>query len=334
MERSIAGREFEASRAELVVMALALSLAAYGGYDYLQQRAAIESGVPVEATITAAGIEACPGERTTDYHPAVAFDYRYEGASYTGDDLRPGDAFSCHDRSTAASLVDPYTVGETTTAYVDPAAPDEAFLERERSTGSLELAGIGGLVFAVLLAAGFGVGSYEDREPVALRPADAIGGATPGPILGIDHERWESLAWRSTVGAFAVFLLSGFATPVAALATAEDPFSGGPEPLSSGAADPLGLAVLGLLGSLGALALSTLCHGLLSVRTYRRTRRRLSEPRPPSPFRRPPRLVSVLVADEDELGEYRRQVKAAGGWLAVDLFLSAVVLDVLGIGPF
>ncbi len=344
MQRSIAGREFEASRTRLLVMAVALVLAAYGGYDYVQQREAIDNAVSVEATITGAEIEEC-GRRGVEYDPVVTFDYRYEGRSYTGDDLRPGDVSSCFSPSEARSRVEPYTVGETTTAYVDPAAPGEAFLEPERSTAPLGLGGFGLLLLVWGLAGAFA--SADAERDVELYPeseddttADGrSAGVTgvddgPGPFLGVGHERWRSLLKRSMLASFVAVWVSVAAFFLGAVVVADHPFSNGPENLGSGVTNPAWLAALGLLLSLAVLALSVLGYALWSFREYRRLRGRIRGEKPPSPFRNPLRTVALLGADTDELGTYARRVRLTGAAAIVGLFLVAVLLGMVGIGPF
>jgi hypothetical protein len=59
------------------------------------------------------------------------------------------------------------------------------------------------------------------------------------------------------------------------------------------------------------MILSLYLYDVQSFSRYRR-HRRLSEPRPPSPFRHPSRLVTILGTESDELPEYSRRVRVTG----------------------
>jgi hypothetical protein len=90
-----------------------------------------------------------------------------------------------------------------------------------------------------------------------------------------------------------------------------------------GLTDPIGLllgtAVLGAVALVGSLVLYT----LWSFTEYRRLRDRIPDPRPPSPFRHPTRLVTILIGNY-ELDEYGRRVQRTGFALVVLLFLAGV----------
>jgi hypothetical protein len=83
-------------------------------------------------------------------------------------------------------------------------------------------------------------------------------------------------------------------------------------------------AFLAGLALIGALVL----YGVWSFTEYRRLRERIPEPRPPSPFRHPSRLVTVLYTREG-LDAYGRRVKRTGFVLAVTAFLVGVFTFVL-----
>lgn len=71
----------------------------------------------------------------------------------------------------------------------------------------------------------------------------------------------------------------------------------------------------------------TLC-AVWSFTEYRRLRERIPDPRPPSAFRRPSRLVTILYS-RDKLDPYGRRVKLTGFVFTTIGFLIAIVAFVL-----
>ncbi|WP_311171443.1 DUF3592 domain-containing protein [Halobellus ordinarius] len=135
-----------------VLLLVGTGLAGYGAYDYTQQSDAIEDAVAVDATIVETDVETVSSKGDQSHKPTVSFEYRYDGTAYTGDRIFPSDVSPKYEtHSKAQSIAQEYESGETVTAYVDPAAPGDAFLEKRRSTYSLKLAGIGALIVLVTL---------------------------------------------------------------------------------------------------------------------------------------------------------------------------------------
>jgi hypothetical protein len=77
------------------------------------------------------------------------------------------------------------------------------------------------------------------------------------------------------------------------------------------------------------MILSACLYGVWSFSQYRQLRRRLPEPRPPSPFTRPNRLVSILGTDSDDLPEYGRRVRVTGWAFLVATAMAAVIVQLL-----
>ncbi|TKX43183.1 MULTISPECIES: DUF3592 domain-containing protein [unclassified Halorubrum] len=139
----------------LLLLAVGLAVTGYGAYDYTQQSDAVDDAVAVDAAITDVGVESTstgssPG---ADYRPTVRFTYEYEGTEYASANVYPSAITSNYDTESAArEVVAAYAVNESTTAYVDPADPDGAFLKAQTSNAPLFAAALG-----LLLALGGGV---------------------------------------------------------------------------------------------------------------------------------------------------------------------------------
>lgn len=139
---SIDSVEFGSARKGVVFLVLSVALMGYGVYDYQQQSEAIADAVEVEATITDTGVDTAGTARRggVDYQPTVAFEYTYDGESYTGTDIFPASVSSTYDTEDAArDVIADYEQGATVTAYVDPSAPGAAFLKDKPSQAPLEL---------------------------------------------------------------------------------------------------------------------------------------------------------------------------------------------------
>ena len=133
-------------KSALALLLIGLAVTGYGAYDYTQQSNAVDDAVAVDAAITDVGVESTstgssPG---TDYRPTVRFTYEYEGTEYASTNVFPSAITSDYDTESAArEVVAAYAVGESTTAYVDPADPDGGFLKTETSNAPLVAVGVG-----------------------------------------------------------------------------------------------------------------------------------------------------------------------------------------------
>jgi hypothetical protein len=135
----------------LLYVLIGVAIAAYGGYDYVQQTEAVREAVEVEATIVEVGVETDSGTSSNpgpNYDPTVAFEYSYNGTEYTGTKIYAAELEQGYQtESGAESVVAPYEQGAQTTAYVSPDQPGDAFLKNETSNAPLIAIMIGG-VFA------------------------------------------------------------------------------------------------------------------------------------------------------------------------------------------
>ena len=327
---SVRGRDFTFTRRLLLVAAVLACVAGYGGYAYVQQTQAIERSVPVEATVTNVTITEDDTQSGIKYDPDITFAYRYEGTNYTSDNIFPGHPQNYGERSAARDLLDPYAVGETTTAYVPPASPGQAFLERETTSTPLIFAGLGvlGLLWVVATA---GAKHVETGRGTELRPPERLpASARPGPLFRVAHDRWDRLLKY----AMAVPTVTGFLSVWAVLAvllTLTDGLSRSSIDVQAGLFDPVALPFLALFVSWGALVLAVICYGLWSVREYRYLRRRISGSPPPSPFGHPLVLFATVMVDSDDAGEYVTRVKLTAASFAVAAFLLAALLGLFDV---
>jgi len=133
------------------MLVVGLAIAGFGTYDYLHQSEAISDAVAVDATVTATEVDSVSQRRGgLDYRPVVSYEYTYEGESYTSSNLYPATFEPDYGTESAAEAeLQGYERGGPVTAYVNPEAPSEAFLEAETSTGPLKLAGIGGVTVLI-----------------------------------------------------------------------------------------------------------------------------------------------------------------------------------------
>lgn len=117
----------------LAVMLIAgMATTGYGVYEYQAQNLALENAQEVEATIISKGVESHSARRGVDYRPTVEFSYSYGQQEYTGEKVFPGTSTKDFNTEDAArQQISNYTEGETTTAYLDPENPENAFLKHQ-----------------------------------------------------------------------------------------------------------------------------------------------------------------------------------------------------------
>ena len=142
----------------LLYILIGIAIVSYGGYDYVQQTEAVRESVTVEATVTELSIETDSGtssNRGVNYDPTVAFEYTYNGTTYTGTKIYPADIQENYEtRSGAESVIEEYEQGTQTTAYVVPDRPEDAFLKNQTTNAPIIAVVLGGLftLFATVSA--------------------------------------------------------------------------------------------------------------------------------------------------------------------------------------
>lgn len=119
-----------------------------GATQFWQQRRNLEHAEPVDAVIvhsevfesTTRDTDGRVGfsNSTTTYRPDVKFTYRVGGQQYESERLNPtviGTGYAS--RESAAAELAPYPLHAKVRAWVNPAFPDQAFLNGERSNGPI-----------------------------------------------------------------------------------------------------------------------------------------------------------------------------------------------------
>jgi hypothetical protein len=304
----------------ILVLLLTAGAIGYGGYDYVQQGNAIDDAVAVNATVTETDIEQTGGRRGIDYAVDVQFTYEYEGTEYTSDELYPTSLSPSYEtESKAQSVLEPYETNETATAYVDPSDPGNAFLEPKRTNSPFVVSGGGALIFLLTLC--HAAGARTPGQDTGIRPADEHESTRYETLFGLARERVHRLSTGLMKSGLGVFVLALFSTIGLILATSDSS-------IQADLTDPIGLVLLaglgGVLGVIGGLLL----YLLWSFTEYRRLRDRIPQPRPPSPFKRPTRLITILSTN-DGLDAYGRRVKRTGFALFILIFCLVFLLQFL-----
>ena len=138
-------------------------------------------------------------------------------------------------------------------------------------------------------------------------------------------ERLRRLSKWALLVCFVAFWLSMVGLAFGILSLSE----GSTRPVEADLLGPVGLPLLAAAGFWVGMILSLCLYGLQSFSRYRRLRRRLSKPKPPSPFRHPSRLVTILGTEGDELPEYGRRVRVTGWAFLIATGMTAVLVQLL-----
>lgn len=311
MEFSVGGTRVTVTTLMLVSLLFGAGIAGYGGYDSFQQSDAVDDAVTVETTILDTEIDSS-GRRAL-YRVSAEHTYQYQGTEYTSKRVFPGSLAPRYViRSDAEAVIDSYEAGETATAYVDPDSPGEAFLERETALTPFWLVGFGGLM--IVLTTLHAMGPRNPGQNTQLRPASEHESTQYESLFGYDRDSVNYVSKRLFSVSLAAFLLA-LVTTVFFVATS----SSGQATLTDPVALALVTAAVAWLASIGGLVL----YGIWSFTEYRRLRGRIPDPRPPSPFRHPSRLVTILYTDEG-LDTYGRRVKFTAFVFAVTLSMAGI----------
>lgn len=319
MQFTVRGRPITVTTLMLIALVLGLGLAGYGGYDYVQQSNAVDSAVAIETTVIDTEISTSEGRRLS-YRVIVEHTYQYRGSEYTSEQVFPGTTSPMYTvRNDAENVIKPYESNETTTAYVSPDAPGRAFLERQTTLAPFRFVGLGGLI--VLLTTLHAIGARNPGQRTELRPKSEHEPTRYETLFGIDRDTVNRLSKRLLVIAPAILIGSLISTG-SLVYTAES------SSIQADLTDPVGFALLTAFVAGLALIVALILYGVWSFTEYRRLRERIPEPRPPSPFRHPSRLVTILYT-RDGLDTYGRRVKLTGFVLTVTGFLAGVFIFIL-----
>jgi hypothetical protein len=303
----------------LLALILGLGIAGYGGYDYVQQSDAVDDAVAVETTVVGTDISRSDGRRFY-YRISVEHTYEYQGREYTSKQVFPGSTGPIYTvRSDAQRSIEPYEPNETATAYVTPDNPSGAFLKRQTVFAPFRFIGFGSLL--ALLTALHAIGARNPGQNVGISQTTGREPTRYDTVFGFNRDTLSRVSKRLMLFTPAVFFVS-LVTIVVLLLNSEG------SSIQVSVADPVGFAFLAaLLSGLGFVFGLTL-YGIWSFTEYRRLRERIPDPRPPSPFRHPSRLVTIMYS-RDELNAYGRRVKLTGFVFTLIVFLIGVVGFVL-----
>jgi hypothetical protein len=323
MELPVGITTLHLSRKSVYLLVLAVILIGAGGYSYVQQGQAVDNAVTVQATVDSARVERIDGRRSIDYEPEIEYTYRYQGETYTNEQVFPGPTIRTYsDRSKAQSVVRSYEPGTTVQAYVRPSAPGDAYLIRERTPWPARAFAIGGVLLCIVVLAGLGPKHPGQHE---LRPEREVRSPPSRTWIERNAETIRRLSKRALLVCFVAFWLSMVGLFFGVLSLAE----GSARPVQADLLGPVGVPLLAALGFWVGMILSLCLYGVQSFSRYRRLRRRLPEPKPPSPFRHPSRLVTILGTEGDELPEYGRRVRVTGWAFLIATGMTAILVQLL-----
>jgi hypothetical protein len=311
------------SRKSVYLLVLAVALVGAGGYSYVQQGQAVSDAVTVQATVDSARVERIETRRGVDYEPEIEYTYEYQGETYTSEQVFPGPTIRTYsDRSNAESIVRSYEPGTTVRAYVRPSAPSNAFLIRERTPWPARALAVGGVLLGLVVLAGLGEKRPGRHE---LRPEREVRSPPSRTWVERNDERLRRLSKWALLVCFVAFWLSMVGLAFGILSLSE----GSARPVEADLLGPVGIPLLAAAGFWVGMILSLCLYGVQSFSRYRRLRRRLPEPRPPSPFRHPSRLVTILGTKGDELPPYGRRVRVTGWAFLIATGMTGVLVQLL-----
>ena len=323
MELPVGVTTLHLSRKSLYLLVLAVALVGAGGYSYVQQGQAVDDAVTVQATVDSAQVERIETRRGVDYEPEIEYTYEYQGKTYTSEQVFPGPTIRTYsDRSNAESIVRSYEPGTTVRAYVRPSAPSNAFLIRERTPWPTRAVAIGGVLLGLVVLAGLGETRPGRHE---LRPEREVRSPPSRTWVERNDERLRRLSKWALLVCFVAFWLSMVGLFFGVLSLSE----GSARPVEADLLGPVGIPLLAAAGFWVGMILSLCLYGVQSFSRYRRLRRRLRETRPPSPFRHPSRLATILGTEGDELPQYGRRVRLTGWAFLIATGMTAVLVQLL-----
>lgn len=303
----------------LIALMLGLGIAGYGGYDYIQQSNAVDDSVAVETTVVDTDISRSEG-RHFYYRISVEHTYEYQGREYTSKRVFPGSTRPIYTvQSDAQRIIEPYEPNETATAYVNPDNPSRAFLERQTTFAPFKFISFGSLL--ALLTTLHAIGARNPGQNTGISRTGERKPTQYDTVFGFNRDTLSQVSKRLMLVTPAVFFIS-LVTIVALLLNSEGPS------LQVSVTNPAGFALLAALLSVLGFMLGLTLYGIWTFTEYRRLRERIPDPRPPSPFRHPSRLITIMYS-RDGLDTYGRRVKLTGFVFTLIGFLIGVVVFVL-----
>ena len=303
----------------LITLILGLGIAGYGGYGYVQQSNAVDDAVAVETTVVEADISRSEGRRFY-YRISVEHTYEYQGSEYTSKQVFPSSTRPMYTvQNDAQRIIEPYEPNETATAYVDPDNPSRAFLERQTTFAPFKYIGFGSLL--ALLTTLHAIGARNPGQNTGIGQTNERDSTRYDTMFGTNRDTLSRFSKRLMLFTPAVLFVS-LVTMVALVLNSEG------SSLQVSVTNPVGFALLAAFLSVLGFILGLILYGIWSFIEYRRLRERILDPRPPSPFRHPSRLVTIMYS-RDDLDAYGRRVKLTGFVFTLIGFLIGVVAFVL-----
>lgn len=328
MRITVRGTTLRLSRLGAVGLVVSLLFVGYAGYDYAEQSRAVQEAEPVEATVLETDIEKSSSRRGVNYDPRVKYEYRYGGTTHTGDDVFPGSIEPTYNTESAArDVIDSYEKDEMTTAYIDPDNPENAFLEDTTTNAPIELAGIAGFISVLILLNG--IGAQNPGRGTELKPPEAVGRKRYEKLFGFEREAVRRYSKRL----MPLFFVSVFVSLIVevVLLLRVSGLDGEAPTIEADPFGPMGIPLVVAFFSFLGLVGSVFAYTVWSFTEYRRLRDRVSGEKPPSPFRHPSRLVTILGRGGDELDDYGRRIKLTGAAAVLFVFLVSVFLSVFAV---
>ena len=116
----------------ILFLTVAVGFVGLGGWLAQTQHQRITTYRPTAATVLASGIERQRSSRGTTYSATVRYRYQIGNQTYESGEIRPLSLGSAS-YSWANEIIARFPVGQHVTAYYNPAAPGQAFLDRRYS---------------------------------------------------------------------------------------------------------------------------------------------------------------------------------------------------------
>jgi len=203
-----------------------------------------------------------------------------------------------------------------------PGNPDNAFLIKQRTPLPAKSLAVGGFFFGIVVLAGLGSKNPGQQE---LRPTTEVQPLRPQSWVEQHAETIYRLSTRLLGVCFVMFWVSmvglffGVLNSSKTLTTAS-------RPVQADIFGPIGLPLLaGFVFWVGMICALVL-YCLWSFTRYQHLRQRLRSPKPPSPFRHPSRLVTILGTEHEQLSEYGRRIKVTGWAFTIASGMFAMVV--------
>ncbi len=131
-----------------IFLPVGLFVLAWCSWQWKSEESAIRRSEPVKAEVLSTGVQdyttGSGKNRERHWRPVIRFTYEYQGVPHTSSTVTPLNQGGS--RTWADEIVGRFHDGQTTTAFVDPSSPAEAFLIPARSWKPRAGAAVGALL--------------------------------------------------------------------------------------------------------------------------------------------------------------------------------------------